>query len=35
VECEDAVNVNTGSGDVHCKNITGMVSTGSGDIYHG
>jgi hypothetical protein len=28
------VNVNTGSGDVHCKNITGMVSTGSGDIYN-
>ncbi len=34
VECDTAVNVSTGSGDVRCKNITGMVSTGSGDIYH-
>jgi hypothetical protein len=25
--------VSTGSGDVHCKNITGMCSTCSGDIY--
>lgn len=33
VRCETATNVNTGSGDVHSKNITGMVSTGSGDIY--
>ena len=33
VVCDTAGNVNTGSGDVHCKHITGKVSTGSGDIY--